>query len=319
MRYIMWSGGWDSTYLLCKQARESDETIQPVYINYRHGNDVNERKFRAKLLDMIRAKTDIKAAIQAPLEIQEEALPTTPEYETAYEQCRSALEELYGENNLFRFFGKAALLFPSPEIGMEAPPPGLWGNDLGRFGRMLRDHGMTVSDDGTVNTDNSDPGFAMVVGCFKYPILFINEIQMLADVKEWGYFDDVFQNTWSCYSNMDRQCGVCRSCEVKWLSGDAFRWRFDEKAPRDHDIKLFLQQLDEENGTRYADYFTHYIINGNWVTVNTDDSSRSSITTYNVGTDEYKQTQEKSERLMQYFSYLENNWPEGKTLNAPII
>ena len=115
---------------------------------------------------------------------------------------------------------------------------------------------------------------------------------------------------------MDRQCGVCRSCEVKWLCGDAFAWRFDDKAKKDHEIKQYLQSLDADGNTKYADYFTHYITNGNWVTV---DDGNSSVSTMSAGSDVYKTTQEKSERLMAYFSYLEKNWPEGKMLNAPII
>ena len=120
MRYIMWSGGWDSTYLLCKRARESDETIQPIYINYRHGNEVNERKFKQTLLSLIRAKSDIKAEIREVIEIAEEALPASEAFDAAYEKCGPYIEELYGDHNLFRFFGKAALIFSTPEIGMDS-------------------------------------------------------------------------------------------------------------------------------------------------------------------------------------------------------
>lgn len=318
MRYILWSGGWDSTYLLCKRARESDETIQPVYISYsagfyKHGNEAEERKARSELLSLIRAKSDIKAKIQEPIEIREDALPDTDEYEEAYNECKEAIEALYGEKNLFYYFGKASLVFPGIEVGMEAPPPGLWENDVGRFGQLLQNNGIQVDDDGIPNTDSAGEGFRIVLGNMKYPILHINEIQMISDVKTWGYFNDVFQKTWSCYSGMERQCGVCRSCDVKWLSGDAFAWRFDDKAKKDHEIKEYLKSLDGENGTAYADYFVKYILNGNWVTVN------NGVLNMIEDSDEYKQMQQKSENLMQYFSYLENKWPEAKDINAPTI
>lgn len=318
MRYILWSGGWDSTYMLCKLARESDETIQPVYISYssgfyKHGNEAAERKARAELLNLIREKTDIKAKIQEPIEIREDALPDTDEYETAYSECKSAIEALYGEKNLFYYFGKASLIFPDIAVGMEAPPPGTRENDVGRFSKLLQDNGLRVDDDGNVNGDNATKAFQIVLGNMRYPLLKINEIQMISDVKEWGYFDDVFQKTWSCYSGMERQCGVCRSCEVKWMSGDAFEWRFDDKAKKDHEIKQYLTSIDETNGTSYANYFVKYILNGNWVTVNDGTSAMSE------DSDEYKQMQQKSENLMQYFSYLENKWPEAKDINAPTI
>lgn len=321
MRYILWSGGWDSTYMLCKAARESDETIQPVYISYRHGNEVSERKMRKTLLGLIRAKSDIKAAINEPIEIRDDALPGSEEYEEAYSQCKEAIEAVYGEHNLFYMFGKAAILFPNIAIGMEAPPPGTRENDLGRFAKLLQDNGLTIAEDGSVNFDNAKPGFAMVLGRMTYPILFINEVQMISDVKEWGYFGDVFQNTWSCYSSMDRQCGVCRSCEVKWLSGDAFTWRFDEQAQKDHAIKLYLKSIDEEKGTKYADYFTHYITNGNWVTIKDDEEGEVNGFNTDVSTMSAEPTpnQKKSENLMEYFSYLEKNWPDAKEINAPTI
>lgn len=310
MRYILWSGGWDSTYLLCKRARESEETIQPVYVNYRHGNAVNERKRRNTLIGLIRGKSDIKAKINSPIEIEEDALPQSEEYDAAYGRLKEKIESMYGDN-MFRFMGRIALIFPQPEIAIEAPIPGV--RSVGRIEQLMKDGGLEIDDEGKITPGVGDPDILLVFGCYQYPIRKITEIQMIEDVKSWGYFDDVFQNTWSCYSGLDRQCGVCHACEVKWGSGDAFLWRFDERAQKDHAIKEYLKTIDEENGTGYAELFTNYVMNGDWVTVNNGSS------TLEEGTDEYKSVQQKSENIMGYFSYLENNWPNAKDINAPTI
>lgn len=310
MRYILWSGGWDSTYLLCKRARESDETIQPIYVSYRHGNEVNERKRRLTLLDMIRGKEDIKATINAPIEIKEEALPPSEEYDAAYERLKPTLYPMYGDS-MFSFLGRITLLFPQPEIAIEAPIPGT--RSAGRIETLMEEKGLEIDDDGNVTPGVGDADVLTVFGCYKYPIRKISEIQMISDVKEWGYFDDVFQNTWSCYSGLDYQCGVCHACEVKWASGDAFEWRFTDRGKNNHAIKLYLQGIDEEKGTNYAELFTKYVMNGDWVTV--DDS----VSTMSEDSDEYEQVQQKSENVMGYFSYLVNNWPEATSINAPAI
>lgn len=322
MRYILWSGGWDSTYLLCKRARESDETIQPVYISFKHGSEVNERKVKKTLLSIIRGKSDIKAKINDVIEIRSDALPENEEYEKAYEECKKAIVDLYGEHNLFYLFGKASILFPNIEIGIEAPPPGTRENDIGRFAKLLSDNGISVDSDGNTDCSNASDAFKKVLGNMRYPILYISEVKMISDAKEWGYFDDVFQNTWSCYSSMDTVCGVCRSCEVKWLSGDAFSFRFDDQARKNHEIKEYLKSIDAEQGTNYAEYFTHYIMNGNWVTIDSANSSQnSSVSMMSNTEDEDSPTNEqiKSQNLMSYFSYLKNNWPNAKDINAPTI
>lgn len=312
MRYILWSGGWDSTYLLCKRARESDETIQPVYVSYHHGNEVNERKRRLTLLDMIRAKADIAAVINPPIEISKEALPPSEEFDAAYERCRETIEGMYGKN-MFSFLGRIALVFSEPEIAIEAPAPGT--REKGKIEELMTEGGLQIDDDGHVTPGVGDPDILKIFGCFRYPVLRVNAAQMLEDVKTWGYFVDVFHNTWSCYSGLERQCGVCNACEVKWRYGDTFLWRFDARAQKDHAIKRHLQQIDAEKGTKYADYFTRYVMNGDWVTADIETAQPLSART----SDAYKLTQQKSEKLMQYFSYLENNWPEAKDINAPII
>lgn len=325
MRYILWSGGWDSTYMLCKAARESDESIQPVVLSYswNHGNATSERSARKELLTIIRGKDGIKAEIREPIEISADALPSTEEYEAAYEnKVRQGVEALYGEHNLFYLFGKASILFPGIYLGIEAPAPGKRENNLGRFPTLLKENGITVNQDGTLDLTNADEDFKTVFGNVRLPIVYITEIQMISDAKEWGYFDDVFQKTWSCQSSMEVPCGVCRACETKWDSGDAFLWRFGEQGIKNHEIKQYLKTVDEEKGTNYAEYFTKYITNGKWITVGMIEENPGISTMANeVNTEssEYKEVQQKSENLMEYFSYLDKNWPEAQSINAPTI
>lgn len=304
MIYILWSGGWDSTYLLCKRAREVDDIIQPVYEVFPRPNTTNERKQRLEILSMLREKADIKATIRDPIEIAEDALPPSEEYNAAYDALKDSISHMY------RSIGKMALLFPGAEIGIEAPAPGT--RDIGRIEKMMINGGLEIDDEGNVTPNVGDKNILLIYGGFKYPLLHINAAQMLDEVKEWGY-EDIFRKTRSCVSSLGRQCGVCNNCEVKWKYGDTFSFLFDDRAKKDHKIKTFLQTVDSEKGTNYAELFTQYIMNGDWVSVNGDASALAKDSS------DYQKAQQQSGTIMQYFSLLENNWPDAKNINAPII
>lgn len=295
MRYILWSGGWDSTYLLCKRARESDEIIQPIYMTDDHAHVEKERERRRTLLSLIRTKSDIKAEIREPIEIAEEALPPSPAYNAAYAKYSDTLQ------GMFRSLGRLTLIFPQPEIAIEAPAPGTRANNMGKIETLMLDHGLQIDSEGRITPGIGDPDILILLGCYQFPLLHINTAQMLADVRAWGYFDDVFQHTWSCYTGQDTPCGVCRGCEIKLNYGDLFHFMFSEQALKDHEIKMWLSKKYGENLT---DYFRKYAMNHHWVSVENE----------NGKTDE-----EKTETLMLYFSYLENNWPNVEDINAPTL
>lgn len=300
MHYVLWSGGFDSTYLLCKRAREEATVIQPVYEVFPRYNTTNERKHRLELLNLIRAKKDIKGTIRDPIEIAKEALPISEEYDAAYERKKDIVGPMYAS------LGKMALLFPGCEIGIEAPAPGFRPNDIGQIEQCMIDHGLKLDDNGNVTPGVGDPDILLLYGGFSFPILHINAAQELADFKTWGY-DDVIKKTWTCTCALDRQCGVCHNCEVKWRYGDTFRWMFNERAQKDHDIKLWLEGKDKKENTGYADAFTQYVMNGDWYSEESEDRESK------------EERQQRSENLMAYFSYLENNWPNVEDINAPAL
>lgn len=294
MRYILWSGGWDSTYLLCKRARESDEEIQPICMAPNGYARVDkERAARWNIFSLLQGKKDIKAKIRVPIEIPEDGLPPWEEYDAAYKRTYAKHpEELEG---MFGCLGRITKFFPQPEIGIEAPAPDSRTNNIGKMEALMLGSGLKLDAEGKVTPGVGDADILMILGCYQWPILHINEAQMLEDVKAWGYFDDIFQHTRSCYTNEDRCCGVCRACDIKLMYGDAFKFQFDEKALKDHAIKAWL----ENKGGKYADYFKTYAMNGNWVTLDDDT--------------------EKTKELITYFNDLEANWPKVDDINAPAL
>lgn len=291
MRYILWSGGWDSTYLLCKMARESEEAIQPIYIVFpERSNTENERSARRTMLPLIRSKADIKAEIREPLELQKEGLPYYAELDKAYAKYEGKI--ISG----FSTYGKAALLFPGLAVATEAPSPAS-GREMSRTKQYIVEGGLTFNEDGSLShgeTYNADAW--TIFGGLRFPIININKAGEMEEVKAWGYFDDIFVHTWGCYKPGTHQCGVCGVCDLELSYGDLFRWRYTEHALLEHDIMTWLR---ENKGETYADAFRQYAQNDHHIS------------------GMFGEVQ--SEQLANYFGWLEKHWPDVEDINAPAL
>lgn len=291
MRYLLWSGGWDSTYLLCKWARESDEAIQPIYVVRPECSNVYlERQARRTMLPLIQKAKDIKAKIMEPIELAKEGLPDDPKLDAAYEKYKGKIMMLYS------FVGKAAILYPQLAIAAEAPAPGT--KAMSRTKEQILAGHLSIDKDGKITPNVGDADALAIFSGLQFPLLDVDKSQMMDDVKQWGYMD-IFKHTWGCYRPGTEYCGVCGVCELELAYGDTFKWRFSDKALKDHKIKEYL----EGKGSAYAEYFKKYVMNNNWLTVMNEDGTEN---------------KEKSENLLRYFSYLENHWPEAD-INAPAL
>lgn len=293
MRYILWSGGFDSTYLLCKWARESDECIQPVHVIMpEHACIKKQSRAIKSILPLLRAKTDVKAEIKDVIEIDEENLPAWEAYDNAYAR--------YGNTDflsgMYHCIGRVTLLYPKIAIGVEAPPTG-W-RDIGRVHNFMLEHGLSIDEEGNVADGVGEEDVLALLGGYSFPLLRKTEAEMLEEVKAWGYFEDIFQNIWTCDTPYNDPCGVCRACDNKLRSGDAFHWMFTKNALRMHEIKEYLKTL--ENGETYAEYFTRYGRNSGHIYKNDDDATDVTA-------------------LKTYFDNLAENWPDVEGIDAPAL
>lgn len=289
MRYILWSGGWDSTYLLCKWARESLDEIQPVYVVREELPNVSyERAARRAMLPLIREADGIKAEIREPIELSQDGLPNFPELDAAYPKYEGKV--ITG----FAIYGKVALLYPGIALGIEAPAPGT--RPISRTKKCILDGNLLIGEDGRVSHgDVYDAEAWTVFGNMSFPIIDVDKAKMMEEVISWGYLD-IFKLTRGCFIPEDRYCGVCGSCELELKYGNIFDWRFDRQAQRDIAIKAWLA---ENKGTNYANYFRMYVMNNHTVTISG--------------------TGESDPLLVDYFNWLENNYPEVEGRDAPAL
>lgn len=258
MRYILWTGGLDSTYLLCKCARESNEPIQPLYVLFgkpcSRSKSIREIEAQKKLLPLIRGKEGIIAEIKDPIRFEENELPPSTEFEEAYK--RKEGDPFLTEHFMYRGLGKLALKYPELMIGIEAPAPHT--RIVGRTETFLNDHGMTIDDEGNVIlSENGDADVFTMFGGLKFRLIRTNAAEELAAFKAWGDGDLPFLCR-TCTSNLDYQCGVCPYCETKMKYGDTFK-PLMERGYINHKIKEYLVGIDELEGTFYGKYYTLFI------------------------------------------------------------
>lgn len=286
MRNILWSGGWDSTFLLCLAARTGEE-IQPVYLKFPHDSMEREKEARENILALLKEKGIEN--IRAPVDLEESDLPEDADYDAAYQRL---IREVGGQ---YRVLGKVAKLYPNLEIGIEAPAPGFRENGIGRIETFMNEHGLTINDDGTVTAEDETCDAARIYGCYRFPIIRINTAQMWETIQEWGW-EDIALATRTCNSALTRNCGACWNCEVKWRYGDTFRFLFDEKAQKDRDIKEWMK---EHLAGAYTYRFMQFV--------------RNEETVF------YPHDRWKQADLVGYFNTLREKWPEVENVKVPML
>jgi 7-cyano-7-deazaguanine synthase in queuosine biosynthesis len=258
MRYILWTGGFDSTYLLCKWARESDEEIQPLYVVFPVQEKSNvEREVDAivRLINIIRAKPEIKAKINDPIYINKESLPEIEAYDNAWQKRKSGIP-----HTMWDCLGKVGYIYPGVAIGIEAPAPGYHPNDIGRFYQYLLDGGLDVSDDGVITPNVGNDEVLALFGRCTFPLLKTNTLDEWSAYQEWGY-EDIAKLTRTCSTSFKDACGICNNCEIKWRYGDTFKFLFSETAQKRHKVKQFLERKNTD-AVPWSEWFIDYIFNG---------------------------------------------------------
>lgn len=297
MQYIFWSGGFDSTYLLCKMAHEEVE-IQPIYYHWEDPREEIEIARHAVILSLIRAHEECKANILDPIYVERDDLPEVDGFAAAWEKHKadSFRSRTTGLSWMYERLGRLAARYSGIACGIEAPAPGT--RDMSRTKKYLLECGLTIAEDGSLSGDSD---VMTIVGNIRFPLLDTDAAQEWAAFQEWGW-EDVAKATRSCANanTPDRECGACMFCETKWKYGDTFLWRFDEDAQKLHAIKTYLAAKNAD----LALYFEKYVCGLRFIIPLAE----------RYGDDEGIK---KAEEITAYFDKLEEKYPNLEEVDAP--
>lgn len=218
---VLWTGGWDSTYRLVELSRKAVE-IQPVYIidSGRKSRDI-EISTMTKITASLRERKETLATIKDVELFKIEDIPEDAEITRAFEKLSSEVRL----GSQYEWIARLAKINPGLEIGIEKPSGEYSGcmTVIDRFGRLLK------SDDSfVIDPDNSSKELLLVFGNLLYPICHISEVEMVQNIKSWGY-EDIMKMIWFCHSPLKGEpCGFCRPCQQKMECN--MEWLLPQKA-----------------------------------------------------------------------------------------
>ena len=209
---ILWTGGWDSTYRVV-QLSMRDIEIQPIYVE-----DVGRKSVPYEL----QAMKDIVSLLEAKAETNAEFLPLKKNKITdipADQDISQAYLRIKKQVNIgtqYEYLARLAKTYPGIEIGIEKPNGEYSGcvAAIEKNGCLIRENDISRVDKANSNTDCN-----LVFGNFTFPIIDINEIEMVERIKKWKC-EDVMKHIWFCHKPIESiPCGYCRPCQQKMECG----------------------------------------------------------------------------------------------------
>jgi len=218
VRAVLWTSGWDSTYMILKMLRDG-ETVQPLYIiNPRRKSRFIEMEAMEKLSEKIRAR--VKTGELLPLKKYDlKDIEIDKEIRKALKQISRALSK-EGRRPLgyqYEYLASFAKIhhaeYPVISLGVEKvskTETGGLATAVRLFGRMTPDY--------RVDQNASQEVLVTLLGNFDFPIMSTTEPEMLENVHRWGY-EDIMKEIWFCHKPIGGQaCGFCSPCFQKGIS-----------------------------------------------------------------------------------------------------
>ena len=209
-RYILWTGGVDSTFMLLKYARE-DLTLQPIYvIDPKRVSTQYEIKAMDSIADLLKKKyaKDVNARIM-PLKIYEVKDIPSNDFLT---KCFIRLSSKMKIGSQYEWLSRLAVLYPSLDIGVEKHIDAFGGCTTA----IMNDGGfIDVNGIGQLNAEKASKETEALFGKFRFPIYHYTETEMFSMVHSWGW-DEIIKKTWFCHNPINgKPCGICRPCQQK--------------------------------------------------------------------------------------------------------
>ena len=233
MVYILWTGGWDSTYRVVELSKR-DIVIQPIYVKDSGRKSVPyELKAMNQIVSLLKTMNETKALFSPLKVIDLTDIPENAEITKAYQLFKKEADM----GSQHDWLARLALQYPGMELCIEKAL-----GDHAPIRQSINRHGKLINtgDGFIVDKEHSSKELNLILGNLKLPIFEKTEKEMRRDIHEWGY-DNVMSHIWFCHTPINgKPCGLCSPCTTKMTSDMAFllpkaaqkrniHWRFIEK------------------------------------------------------------------------------------------
>lgn len=241
--YILWTGGWDSTFRIVELSRIYTY-IQPIYvIDPNRKSKEYEIDAMNKIIKALQNRKETRAKF-FPIKFWKlEDIPQDEEISRAYKTIHSKTN-LGSQHEWLAWLGK---IYPGMEMGTEAGIP----ETSHIIDAISRYCDLEIIDGiGRIKPETSTKEGNLVLGWFTYPIIMKTERDMVKQIRKWGY-EDIMKLIWFCHRPIaGKPCGFCHPCEVK-IESD-MEWLLSPSAIKNYMIHKKIQKIA---GTKGADYY----------------------------------------------------------------
>ena len=208
--HLFITGGWDSTFMLCKLSRQ-DITICPVYVlNPKRKSNKKELEAAKKIIQALSKHPGTKAKIKK-LDIRK--LPDI-KVDQNFTAARHRIMEKVGLLGYqYDYLATVAKDIGTIGLGIEKDSA---DHEVGASAALNHLATLKPSKYGhIVDEKKSDPDIYLLFGRIFFPIINTTEVEMVDWAKKYGY-TNIMSLTWFCHSPIKNQpCGLCRPCEEK--------------------------------------------------------------------------------------------------------
>ena len=213
---LFFTGGWDSTFMLCKLSRQTFK-ITPVYVlnKNRESHDIELDAAKQIIRELLR-HPQTKATIEPMKMVSLEEIKIDPAVTAARKRLIKRVGPLGYQ---YDYLSTIAKKIGQVGIGLEYDPNGDTGETriLTNLVKLIpKPYGYIIDE------KSSDPDANLVFGRMFFPIQDVTEPEMYEWAKKNGY-DAIMNLAWFCHSPINGQpCGLCHPCEGKMQSGMKF-------------------------------------------------------------------------------------------------
>lgn len=222
IRNVLWTSGWDSTYMILEMLRNG-ETVQPVYIiNPRRKSRFIEMEAMEKLEKKIRER--VKTGKLLPTKKYDlRKVKIDKDIRKALKQISKALTD-DGRRPLgyqYEYLASFAKIhhdeYPVISLGVEKVSK----NETGGLATAIRLFGK-MTPDFRIDRAASQDVLITLLGNFDFPIIDTTETEMLENVHKWQY-EDIMKGIWFCHKPVRGEaCGFCSPCFQKSIGDMGF-------------------------------------------------------------------------------------------------
>ena len=208
---VFWTGGWDSTFEMCRLSLKPIE-IQPVYIIMDrpfHIGQEYEVKAQDVILNKLKNRNTTKAKILPLIRIHRNNIQLPKYIHSVFENLEKTEEKL---GTQYYYFSAYAQNHPNMRVMISD-----YYHSVSRTMKLIRQCNCQFDEENTmyILKEKSNKLAYNLFGHCVFPLATINQEDIIQWIRQ-HQFEDIMKEIWTCWYPIDNKpCGFCHACRIK--------------------------------------------------------------------------------------------------------